>query len=55
MNPKNMFRAGRKLKSLLTGKVRGPALPELGQLEPTRIFYLWEKHSLRRIELFSME
>ncbi|MCX5785291.1 MAG: hypothetical protein NTX59_06350 [Elusimicrobia bacterium] len=56
MNPENILNAGSKLRRLFTGRTSRARLNGIkASLCPTKIFYLWEKHGIRRIELFSME
>lgn len=56
MNPENILKAGSKMTKFLCGRT---AKSRHGGLKaavcPTKIFYLWEKHGIKRIELFSME
>ena len=55
MNPDNILKAGSKLQRLFTSRSRTRLNGLKASLSPTKIFYLWEKHGIRRIELFSME
>lgn len=56
MNPENILKAGSKLQRLFTSRASRAKLNGLkASLCPTKIFYLWEKHGIKRIELFSME
>jgi len=56
MNPDNIIKSGLKLNKFLGGRT---VKSKFGGLKaavcPTKIFYLWEKHGIKRIELFSME
>ena len=56
MNPVNILKTGPKFAGGLGGRV--PRIKNHGPKTaagPTKIFYLWEKHGIKRIELFSME
>ena len=56
MYPENILKAGAKFTKLLSPKVSRTKFNGLkGVMSPTKIFYLWEKHGIKRIELFSME
>lgn len=56
MNPESMFKPGLKLNKYLGGRAAKARLSGFkAAICPTKIFYLWEKHGIRRIELFSME
>jgi len=56
MNPENILKAGSKLQRLFTNRTSRARLNGLkASMCPTKIFYLWEKRGIRRIELFSME
>jgi len=56
MNPENILKAGSKINRFLNGHGSRSKLSSLkAAVNPTKIFYLWEKHGIRRIELFSME
>lgn len=56
MNTSNMFKVGTRLQRLLLNKsVRNGRTNIKSNLSPTKTLYLWEKHSIRRIELFGME
>ena len=56
MYPENILKAGAKFNKLLHGRATRTKLNGLkASLSPTKIFYLWEKHGVRRVELFSME
>jgi hypothetical protein len=56
MNPVNILKTGSKFLGGLNGRtsrIKNPNTKTAGG--PTKIFYLWEKHGIKRIELFSME
>jgi hypothetical protein len=56
MYPENILRAGAKFNKLLSGRTARTKFNGLkAAMCPTKIFYLWEKHGIKRIELFSME
>ena len=56
MTPDNILKAGSKLQRLFTSRTSRTRLNGLkASLSPTKIFYLWEKHGFKRVELFSME
>ncbi|MBI4802344.1 MAG: hypothetical protein HY796_07450 [Elusimicrobia bacterium] len=56
MNPENILKTGSKVHKLLNARTARAKLNSLkAAVCPTKIFYLWEKHGIRRIELFSME
>ena len=56
MYPENILKAGARLNKLLSPRVARTKLNGLkASLCPTKIFYLWEKHGVRRVEMFSME
>jgi hypothetical protein len=56
MNPENILKAGSKLQRLFTNRTSKSRLNGLkSAVCPTKIFYLWEKHGIKRIELFCME
>lgn len=56
MNTPNILKAGAKLHKLLLNKsVKSGKTHIKSNLSPMKTLYLWEKHSIRRIELFSME
>ena len=56
MYSENILKAGVRLNKLLTVRTASPKLNELKtSLCPARIFYLWGKHEIRRIEIFGME
>jgi hypothetical protein len=56
MYPENILRAGAKFNKLLSGRSARTKFNGLkSAMSPTKIFYLWEKHGIKRIELFSME
>lgn len=56
MYPENILKAGAKFSKLLTGRNTRAKFNGLKSSAcPTKIFYLWEKHGVKRIELFSME
>ena len=56
MNPDNILRTGSKINKFLSGQTTKSKLNGLkAAVCPTKIFYLWEKHGIKRIELFSME
>ena len=56
MNPENILRTGSKIGKFLGGRAAKSKLSGLkAAICPTKIFYLWEKHGIKRIELFSME
>jgi len=56
MYPENILKTGAKLTKLLSprnARIKFNGLKSA--LCPTKVFYLWEKHGVRRIEMFSME
>lgn len=56
MYPENILKMGAKFNKLLHGKAARAKFNNLkSAASPTKIFYLWEKHGIKRIELFSME
>ncbi len=56
MYPENILKIGSKFNRLLSGRTARTKLNGLkASISPTKIFYLWEKHGVKRIELFSME
>lgn len=56
MYPENILKVGAKFNKLLHGRPHKAKFNGLkGPSCPTKIFYLWEKHGVKRIELFSME
>ena len=56
MNPENILKTGSKIGKFLGGRAARSKLNSLkAAVCPTKIFYLWEKHGIKRIELFSME
>ncbi|MBI5744470.1 MAG: hypothetical protein HY952_07975 [Elusimicrobia bacterium] len=56
MYPENILKAGAKFNKLLHGRATRAKINGLkAAVCPTKIFYLWEKHGIKRIELFSME
>lgn len=56
MTPENILKTGSKVHKLLNARAAKSRLNSLKTAVcPTKIFYLWEKHGIRRIELFSME
>jgi hypothetical protein len=56
MHPENILKTGSKLGRLLGGRtLRNKFHVSKAAACPTKIFYLWEKHGFKRIELFSME
>jgi hypothetical protein len=56
MNPVNILKTGSKFLGGINGRTsRGKNLNPKTALCPTKIFYLWEKRGIKRIELFSME
>ena len=56
MYPENILKVGSKFNKILHGRPGRTKLNGLkSALSPTKIFYLWEKHGIKRIELFSME
>ncbi len=56
MYPENILKMGAKFNKLLHGKASRAKFNGLkAAASPTKIFYLWEKHGIKRIELFSME
>ncbi len=54
MNYENMFRLGSKMHKTLAKTAKNKAALRIN-LSPVKTLYLWEKHTLRKIELFSME
>lgn len=56
MTPENILKTGSKVQKFLNARTAKAKLSSLkASVCPTKIFYLWEKHGIRRIELFSME
>ena len=56
MYPENLIKAGVRLNKILSVNTARIKLNGLkASLCPTKIFYLWEKHGVRRVEMFSME
>ena len=56
MNPENILKNSSKISRFLSGRAAKAKLIGLkAAVCPTKIFYLWEKHGIKRIELFSME
>ena len=56
MYPENILKAGAKFNKLLSPRTTRAKFNGLkAAMAPTKIFYLWEKHGIKRIELFSME
>ncbi|MBI4655736.1 MAG: hypothetical protein HY746_03200 [Elusimicrobia bacterium] len=57
MTYENLFNINDRLQKWFSPKSgRGSRVNRLkNPASPTKILYLWEKHTLRRIELFSME
>jgi len=56
MNPENILKAGSKLGKFLGSRESRHRIDHLkAAVCPTKIFYLWEKRGIKRIELFSME
>ncbi len=56
MYPENMLKVGAKLNKLIHGRTVGTKFNGLkASMSPAKIFYLWEKRGIKRIELFSME
>ncbi len=56
MYPENILKVGAKFNKLLHGRTAKAKFNGLkGSVCPTKIFYLWEQHGVKRIELFSME
>ena len=56
MYPVNILKAGVRLNKMISGRTARTKLNGLKDaMSPTRIFYLWEKHGIRRIEMFCME
>jgi len=56
MNPGNILKTGSKISKFLSGRAARSKLNNFkAAVCPTKIFYLWEKHGIKRIELFSME
>jgi len=56
MYPENILKVGAKFNKLVHAKTARVKLNGLkASMCPTKIFYLWEKHGIKRIELFSME
>ena len=56
MHPENILKTGSKLQKLFMRRAARARLNDIkASLCPTKIFYLWEKHGIKRIELFSME
>jgi hypothetical protein len=56
MYPGNILKVGAKLNKLVHGRTTRTKFNGLkASLCPAKIFYLWEKHGIKRIELFSME
>ncbi len=56
MYPENILKVGAKFNKMLHGRTARSKFNGLkSAMSPTKIFYLWEKHGIKRIELFSME
>ena len=55
MYPENILKAGAKFDKILHDRSVRTKLNVKAAMAPTKIFYLWEKHGIKRIELFSME
>jgi len=56
MCPVNILKIGSKLESLFANRVSRVRLNGAKVSPcPAKIYYLWEKHDIKRIELFSME
>ena len=56
MNPENILKTGSRVQKFLNSRGAKAKLNTLkAAVCPTKIFYLWEKHGIRRIELFSMK
>ena len=56
MYPENILKAGAKFNKLLSARAARTRFNGIkSAMCPTKIFYLWEKHGIKRIELFSME
>jgi len=56
MYPENILKVGAKFNKMLHGRAARSKFNGLkSAMSPTKIFYLWEKHGIKRIELFSME
>ena len=56
MYPENILKVGAKFNKMLHGRTARAKFNSLkAAAAPTKIFYLWEKHGIKRIELFSME
>jgi hypothetical protein len=54
----NILKAGARFaKSITSRAARGNRLAQAAKnaAGPTKIFYLWEKHGVKRIEMFCME
>ncbi len=56
MYPENILKTGAKFTKMFLPRTADKKLSGFKSAAcPTKIFYLWEKHGVRRIELFSME
>lgn len=56
MYPENILKTGARFAKSITSRDRKPKFGALKAAPcPTKIFYLWEKHGVRRIEMFCME
>jgi hypothetical protein len=56
MYPEIILKVGAKFNKILHGRTARAKFNGLkASVCPTKIFYLWEKHGIKRIELFSME
>jgi len=56
MNAENMLKTGPKMHKTLASRTARAKLNGLKTAVcPTKIFYFWDKHGIRRIELFSAE
>ncbi len=56
MYPENILKVGAKFNKILNSRTSRTKFNGLKAAAcPAKIFYLWEKHGVKRIELFSME
>ena len=54
MNPENILKTGSKIGKFLSGRTARSKINSLkAAVCPTKIFYLWEKHGIKRIELLA--
>lgn len=55
MYPENILKTGAKFNKMFLPRTAAKKLSVMKSACPTKIFYLWEKHGVRRVELFSLE